>query len=96
MLSAIQKWIIGAGVLSLAALSIYVPWVHTANATAPDGFSSEKPAGYHFVFNPPEPKGKHNAFGVKVDAPRVVIPMAAVVVAMIGGVVLAARRNPPT
>lgn len=80
-----QKSIILAGVICLAVLACYLPWTYTFHTSA---VHREKPAGYYFIFDPPQPEDKWGASGVKVDLPRVIIPMLVVVCATIAGVVL--------
>lgn len=80
-----------ASVICLVFLAIYVPWTHTLHATGEYGRHVEQPAGYALIFYPPEPRNL--AWGVKVDVSRVLIPMAVVVCATIGGFVLAAEKT---
>jgi hypothetical protein len=75
MLTTVQKRIIGAGVGVVALLGCYLPWTHTIDRGEA---RSERPAGYHFIFDPPQPRGNHAGSGVWVDVPRAVIPMAVV------------------
>jgi predicted GNAT family acetyltransferase len=85
-----QMWIILAGIASLALLAAYVPWTYTIHLTERQ---SEKPAGYAFLFAPPQPEHNNPGCGVKVDLPRVIIPMGAVVCATIAGAYLTREKK---
>jgi hypothetical protein len=85
LLTANQKKIIWGGIACLGVLACYVPWTYTFWSS---DVHSEKPGGYYLIFAPPAPESGSHAFGVKVDVPRVVIPMVVVVCATIAGVVL--------
>lgn len=75
MLTTAQKAVIGVGVSVLGFLGCYLPWTYTLDFGETH---STKPAGYHFVFDPPKPETNHRAAGVRVDVVRAVIPMAVV------------------
>jgi hypothetical protein len=89
-MTAKQK-IIGAGIMCLVPLALYIPWTYTFSGA--DGIHSEKPAGYHFIFDPPQPEKDNLRFGVKIDVPRVVIPMAVVVCVTVAGFMLAGAKT---
>lgn len=82
-LSRTQRRIIVAGVVCLAMLAFYVPWIRTLHY---DGIHQESAIGYRFIFNPP-------ASNARIDAMRTVIPMGVVVIATIAGVLLTARSK---
>jgi len=85
MLTLRRKKIIWAGTACLGLLASYVPWTYTLYTS---DFHREKPAGYYLIFDPPPPESRNDRYGVKVDVPRVIIPMVIVVGATIAGVVL--------
>jgi hypothetical protein len=85
LLAPKQKKIILGGVACLAVLACYLPWTYTFWSS---GVHREKPGGYYLIFDPPAPESGAPTYGVKVDVPRVVIPMVFVVCAMIAGVIL--------
>jgi Tfp pilus assembly protein PilF len=91
MLTRLQKTIIGAGATCLVLLACYLPWTYTVNTAS--GIHREKPAGYHFIFAPPRPEQESIAHGVKIDTPRVAIPMAVVVLATVAAVLLTGARR---
>lgn len=90
MLSQRQKQIIVAGLVALGFLTTYLPWTYTFYTSA---VHREKPGGYHWIFDPPQPESNLGGAGVKVDVPRVLIPMAVVIVAMIAGIALVDGRT---
>ena len=73
-----QKKIIWTGIVCLAFLTAYVPW----KATGSDG----PPAGYHFIFAPPNEQ-------IKVDLIRLLIPMVFIVCATGAAAVLSGTRS---
>ena len=86
-----RKVIIGAGTALLVILALFVPWMFTRHTeSAPDGYpqgySRDWPAGYGFIFASPTPPDDRT--GVKLDVPRLIIPMAAVVCAAAVSVLL--------
>lgn len=98
-----RQSVICMGVMVLAVLASFVPWTYTFNH---NGIHHEKPAGYHFIFTPPEPENQLPAFtgqshtlklgsGVKIDWPRAIMPMLLVVAATAAGVVVI-REKPRT
>jgi hypothetical protein len=91
VLTPLQKKIGGAGIACLALLACCLPWTYTV--TGANGFHREKPAGYHFIFDPPRPEQEGITHGVKVDTPRVAIPMTVVVLATVAAVLLTGTKR---
>jgi hypothetical protein len=83
--------IIVLGVACLGLLAVYVPWTHTVNFS---GISREKPAGYQLITNPPAPEKSAPSYGVRINVPQMVIPMAVVLIATIAGVILTKPKMP--
>jgi hypothetical protein len=59
-------------------LGCYLPWTYTIDRGET---RSERPAGYHFIFDPPQPRGSHAGSGVRVDVAQAALPMIVVGVA---------------
>jgi hypothetical protein len=85
------KKIICAGIVCLGILTCYVPWTYTFSGL--QGIHSERAAGYHFIFYPPRPESDSRAYGVKIDVPRMVIPMVVVVCVTLAAVALAGSKT---
>ena len=64
------------GLVLLIVTCLFPPWEYTFNAR---GIYSEKPAGYHFLFSPPEPLKYGNAYGVKINFVQLSIEWIAIV-----------------
>jgi len=62
------------GLLMLVAI-LYPPWLHTFDANGDYGGHVTKPAGNHFLFNPPAPEGSARPFGVKLDFPKLLVEL---------------------
>lgn len=59
-----QKIIVSAGLLALVAMCAFPPWSYTVSTVT---VYSERPAGYHFIADPPEPRQESSVHGVKLD-----------------------------
>src|SRR5699024_2888343 len=69
--------------LLIITASVYVPWEYTFQARSIS--QVRNPAGYHFVFSPPDPQYHSAASGVIVDIPRLVIQYVAIIVLCVAG-----------
>jgi hypothetical protein len=87
-----RRSILIAGLVALAVLTVYVPWTHTLRTWGEYGGSIERPAGYGFIFEPPEPVTR--AWGVRIDLVRIAIPVAFVIFATAGGLMLTRPTSP--
>lgn len=78
------------GLLVFALMGLIPPWQYTFT---PEGAATAtKPAGYHLLFEPPEPERRHALAGVRIDVSRLAIQWA--ILAAIIGVFLTRRdRN---
>jgi len=74
-LSGRQLLVLKIGIALMAANIIVPPWTYTLNAGS---VYSEKPAGYHFIFEPPAPARSGLMHGVKVDISRLFIQVFAI------------------
>jgi hypothetical protein len=97
-LNSVQQACLVLGVITIFALSVYVPWTFTLDFQS---MKMERAAGYSFLTSPPlPPKDAHprpDLWGAKVDVSRVLIPMGVVLLAMSSAIVLAGQRaeQPP-
>lgn len=90
MLNNLQKMIVVFGVLCLGFLSIYLPWTQKLNSNE---LRMERPAGYHFVFAPPQAR-PNSVGGFRVSFSQALPPIVFVVVATVAGVIITRRRSP--
>jgi hypothetical protein len=90
-----QVKIVVAGVVCLVVLACYVPWTYTFDAgNSENRLHVERAGGYALLSDPPKLPGDFwKAGGVKVDVPRVLIPMAVVVFATVAGVCLVGQKS---
>lgn len=67
-----QKKIIVIGVVVIILMAIFPPWTHTYRYKT--AYSNE-PAGYRFIFYPPDKKSKVNsmAHGIELDITRLCV-----------------------
>lgn len=56
------------------------PWVHTYDRNGNYGGHTRAPAGYAWVFSPPQPKDNTGYHGVQIDVSRVLLQIAAMTV----------------
>lgn len=84
-LSSQQRKIVWAGLVCLAVLSVYVPWKHVLSE---EGFYKESPAGYSFIFRPPN----DSHWGVQIDLVRLLLPMGLVLIATVAAALATGRR----
>jgi hypothetical protein len=88
-----QIKILGAGILFLVILACYVPWTFTFEG-GERHYHIERSAGYAFISDPPKlPRDFPEPGGVKVDVPRVLIPMAVVIFATVAGLFLTGGKG---
>ncbi len=89
MFVRIQLAVAAVGLLLIAIFAIYLPWNHTWKIGEKH---FQESAGYHFIFNPPGPTGfRGNEWYpsiVHVDATRAAMPMIAVIVLTVAGVLV--------
>jgi len=84
-----HRMVIIFGVLALVLSGLFPPWIYTFNP--PGARSTENPAGYHLIFDPPPRARKNKLAGVQIDYMRLLIQWA-----MIGAIVagtMAFRRK---
>src|SRR5512138_2771659 len=55
------------GLVGIIVSGVFPPWTFTFKSSLA---SSEKPAGYAFIFNPPVPQSNDALHGVKIDQAR--------------------------
>ena len=77
--------------LLVALMGLIPPW--TKYTASPRGLNIEKPAGYSFIFAPPQPDGYYGSQGVKVDVKRLLIQW--VIVCAVAGAYLVKPRSRP-
>lgn len=65
-----QRKILIVGVVLFILIGVFPPWIYTLDARS---VSSQKPAGYFLIIEPPEPERSGVAYGVEVDINRLII-----------------------
>lgn len=86
-----RKLIIAFAVAGFIGTSVYVPWEHTFQE---QGISQiTRPAGYHLIFSPPEPRSKRPQFGVSLDISRLLIQYFVIVVSFSGAFIITNFKN---
>lgn len=59
----------------------FPPWVYTAQADASP--TTKRPAGYSFIFSPPEPRVDSFRHGVEIDYGRLALELLAIAIAFV-------------
>ena len=72
-MNAAQKAVLVIGGVILILLVIYPPWIRTYNGGSDH---SERAIGHDLIYAPPSVQVDDEAFGVKVDVPRWLTPIA--------------------
>lgn len=74
----LKKLIIAVAIIVAAGVTLYPPWIYTAQET---GISQvQKPAGYEFIFTPLDPEFDTYLAGVKLDVKRYLYQIFAITV----------------
>lgn len=66
-LNSKQKTIVIVSMLMFLFMGLYPPWTYTDDHRQ---MSTEKPAGYALIVEPPEPETSYSSSGVKLDITR--------------------------
>lgn len=78
-------------VLALVLSGLFPPWIYTFNA--PGARSTEYPAGYHLIFDPPPSQREKDKWaGVRIDYMRLLIQWA-MIGAIVGGAIALRRKD---
>jgi hypothetical protein len=76
-MSGIQKIVIAAGIMLIALSTLVPPWVYTFQTR---GIQQVKiPAGYYFIFSPPQPRAIGYLHGVQIDHSRLIIQTVTII-----------------
>ena len=85
MLNKRQTTALWVGIILVALMCLFPPWLYTLQA--PNMGQVTNPAGYAFVFAPPERVVDASAFGIRVDTDRLLIQLLAVSIVTAGCVI---------
>ena len=78
-----HKPIIIFGAVAFIVSALFPPWVFTINL--PNAGPTERPGGYHLIFDPP-PAYKSASAGVRIDYARLLIQWAVIGIVVAGAV----------
>jgi len=89
-ISKIQKTIILIGAAALITSCLFPPWVYTFKN---ERVSSEEPAGYSLILDPPARRNSYYAHGVKIDISRISLQFFAILISTGVGVFASIPRK---
>jgi hypothetical protein len=84
-----QTKVMIAGLVLIILMGAFPPWTYTFTL---QGIYSEVPAGYSFIADPPQPRERNYAHGVKLDIGRLFVQWIIVAVSTGLGIVLLSKR----
>jgi len=90
MLNPLQIKILIMSTVIFIVMGLFPPWTYTHDNRS---MHIEKPAGYGFIMEPPEPEESNYRYGIKVDTSRLAIQWLMLIVLSGSALILTKKRD---
>lgn len=84
-----QKIVVGIGLAIILAMGLFPPWLNTVSF---QGTIAKKPAGFSFLFHPPDIISDDEFYGVILDSTRLLVQWFLVIL-VAGGLILIFKES---